>query len=298
MNCEGHIRRLSPLSGTTLSMRMRSGRSSNFRCGGRRRGRPCGTTGEASTLSYEEHERVIELTVKWVEGKVPVIAGTGSNSTKETIELTEIAKKLGADMALLVAPYYNRPTQAGLYSHFRQVAEEVDIPWSSTTYRPERASTCSPNWWRASPDPEHRGHQGGVGLRAAGGRYLQAYQGPISYTLRGRQHLPPHDGGGGDRRDLGGLEHTAPGVKALADAFLEEGPGKGPRPARRADASLPASSSRTSPAPVKEALYHMGYIEKDVRPPLCGLSKQNSEYSRDCQGLSDCLRARVSRTGL
>lgn len=89
---------------------------------------PCGTTGEASTLSYEEHERVIELTVKWVEGKVPVIAGTGSNSTKETIELTEIAKNLGADLALVVAPYYNRPSQEGMYRHFRKVAEDVDLP--------------------------------------------------------------------------------------------------------------------------------------------------------------------------
>src|SRR5208337_1748435 len=89
---------------------------------------PCGTTGEASTLSYEEHERVIELTVKWVDGKVPVIAGTGSNSTKETIELTEIAKNLGADLALVVAPYYNKPSQEGMYRHFRKVAEDVDLP--------------------------------------------------------------------------------------------------------------------------------------------------------------------------
>ena len=89
---------------------------------------PCGTTGEASTLSYEEHERVIELTVKFVNGKIPVIAGTGSNSTLETVELTAKAKKLGTDMVLLVAPYYNRPTQEGLYGHFKKVAENVDIP--------------------------------------------------------------------------------------------------------------------------------------------------------------------------
>src|SRR5512147_94016 len=86
---------------------------------------PCGTSGEAATLSYEEHERVMELTVKWAAGRVPVIPGTGSNSTKETIELTEIAKNVGADMALVVAPYYNRPTQEGMYRHFRKVAEDV-----------------------------------------------------------------------------------------------------------------------------------------------------------------------------
>src|SRR5512138_2538806 len=89
---------------------------------------PCGTTGEASTLSYEEHERVIELTVKSVKGKIPVIACTASNSTHETIDLTEKAKKLGCTMVLLVAPYYNRPSQEGLYQHFRRVAEAVDVP--------------------------------------------------------------------------------------------------------------------------------------------------------------------------
>jgi len=89
---------------------------------------PCGTTGEAATLSYEEHEKVVELTVKHVNGAVPVIAGTGSNSTKETIELTECAKNVGADMCLLTTPYYNKPTQEGLSQHYSKVAEEGDIP--------------------------------------------------------------------------------------------------------------------------------------------------------------------------
>ncbi|MGB4224919.1 MAG: 4-hydroxy-tetrahydrodipicolinate synthase, partial [Syntrophorhabdus sp.] len=89
---------------------------------------PCGTTGEAATLSYEEHEKVVELTVKHVKGAVPVVAGTGSNSTKETIELSQSAKNVGADMCLLTTPYYNKPTQEGLYQHYKKVAEEVDIP--------------------------------------------------------------------------------------------------------------------------------------------------------------------------
>jgi len=89
---------------------------------------PCGTTGESATLSFEEHERVIELTIETVKGKIPVIAGTGSNSTKEAIMLTKHAKKAGADASLQVSPYYNRPTQKGLYEHFRAIAEEVDIP--------------------------------------------------------------------------------------------------------------------------------------------------------------------------
>ena len=89
---------------------------------------PCGTTGESATLSYEEHDRVIELTVKFAKGKIPVIAGTGSNSTEEAIMLTKHAKKAGADASLQVSPYYNRPTQKGLYLHFKAIAEAVDIP--------------------------------------------------------------------------------------------------------------------------------------------------------------------------
>ena len=89
---------------------------------------PCGTTGESATLSYDEHDKVIELTIKFAKGRIPVIAGTGSNSTEEAIMLTKHAKKVGADASLQVSPYYNRPTQTGLYLHFKAIAEAVDIP--------------------------------------------------------------------------------------------------------------------------------------------------------------------------
>lgn len=89
---------------------------------------PCGTTGESATLGFDEHKRVIDLTVKTVNGRVPVIAGTGANSTLEAIELTESAKDSGADAVLSVAPYYNKPNQEGLYLHFKAIAEAVDIP--------------------------------------------------------------------------------------------------------------------------------------------------------------------------
>ena len=89
---------------------------------------PCGTTGESPTLSFDEHKRVVEIVVHIASKRIPVIAGTGSNSTAEAIELTRHAEKVGADGALLVAPYYNRPTQAGLYQHFMAIAELVDIP--------------------------------------------------------------------------------------------------------------------------------------------------------------------------
>lgn len=89
---------------------------------------PCGTTGESATLEYEEHYRVIEIAVKAVNKRLPIIAGTGANSTDETIMMTKKAKKLGAEAALLVAPYYNKPTQEGLFRHYKGVAEAVDIP--------------------------------------------------------------------------------------------------------------------------------------------------------------------------
>lgn len=89
---------------------------------------PVGTTGESPTLSPEEHKRVVEICIEVAKGRVPVIAGTGSNNTLEAIEYTRHAKKAGADAALVVVPYYNKPTQDGIYAHFRAVAESADIP--------------------------------------------------------------------------------------------------------------------------------------------------------------------------
>ncbi len=89
---------------------------------------PCGTTGESATLDYEEHHRVIELAIEVVNKRIPVIAGTGANSTNETIMMTRKAQKAGADGALLVSPYYNKPTQEGIYRHYRKVAQIVDLP--------------------------------------------------------------------------------------------------------------------------------------------------------------------------
>lgn len=89
---------------------------------------PCGTTGESPTLSHDEHDRVVSLTVEAARGRVPVMAGTGSNSTAEAIRLTRHAREAGADAALLVMPYYNKPTQEGMYAHFEAVHEATDIP--------------------------------------------------------------------------------------------------------------------------------------------------------------------------
>lgn len=89
---------------------------------------PCGTTGESPTLSHAEHDRVIQLCIEVAKGRIPVIAGTGSNSTEEAIRLTRQAKKAGADAALIVTPYYNKPTQEGLYQHFKAIHDAVELP--------------------------------------------------------------------------------------------------------------------------------------------------------------------------
>ncbi len=89
---------------------------------------PVGTTGESPTLNHAEHKRVVEIAVEVAKGRAPVIAGTGSNSTEEAVELTRHAKKAGADAALIVTPYYNKPTQEGMYLHFKTIADTVDLP--------------------------------------------------------------------------------------------------------------------------------------------------------------------------
>ncbi|MHA1270197.1 MAG: 4-hydroxy-tetrahydrodipicolinate synthase [Candidatus Helarchaeota archaeon] len=89
---------------------------------------PCGTTGESATMSHDEHKKVIEVVIDQANGRIPVLAGTGSNSTKEAIDLTKHAENVGADACLLICPYYNKPTQAGLINHFKLIAEATDLP--------------------------------------------------------------------------------------------------------------------------------------------------------------------------
>ena len=96
---------------------------------------PCGTTGESATLDYQEHDRVIRTCIEQVKKRVPVIAGTGSNATAEAIELSLHAKEMGADGVLLVSPYYNKPSQEGLYQHYKAIAEKVACRRCSTTSR-------------------------------------------------------------------------------------------------------------------------------------------------------------------
>ena len=89
---------------------------------------PCGTTGESPTLSHDEHKKIVEETIRITDKRIPVIAGTGSNNTTEAIEFTQHAEKVGADAALVVTPYYNKPTQNGLYNHYKSISENTKLP--------------------------------------------------------------------------------------------------------------------------------------------------------------------------
>ncbi len=241
---------------------------------------PCGTTGEASTLSYEEHERVIELTVQFVDRKALVIAGTGSNSTHETIDLTEKAKQLGSDMVLLVAPYYNRPSQEGLYHHFKRVAEDVDIPIVLYNIPSRTGVNMLPELVaRLAQIPNI------VAIKEASGSLQQVAD--IYRLTKGEFAILSGDDNIflpmmalGARGVISVLSNILPEkMKMLSRAFMDE---KNIEKARKLHMELmplfQAMFVEVNPVPVKESLYFMGLIEHELRLPLVPLSDNNRDY--------------------
>lgn len=240
---------------------------------------PCGSTGEAATLDYEEHLKVIEITVKHVKGRVPVMGGTGSNSTREAIELTEAAKKVGADMCLLTAPYYNKPTQEGLYQHFKKIAEDVDIPLILYNV-PGRTGV------NILPETVYRLSQikNIIGIKEASGSLTQVSD--IYRLTRGSFAIMSGD----DNLFLPMMSVGAKGVISVASniipermielykAFLVE---KNIQKALDIHTELmpimQAMFIETNPIPVKAALSFMGIIKNELRLPLCPISEKNSE---------------------
>ncbi|HOJ70631.1 MAG TPA: 4-hydroxy-tetrahydrodipicolinate synthase [Syntrophorhabdaceae bacterium] len=238
---------------------------------------PCGSTGEAATLDYDEHERVIELTVKYVKGKIPVMAGTGSNSTKEAIELTESAKKIGADMCLLTTPYYNKPTQEGLYRHYKKIAEEVDIPLVLYNIPGRTGINMSPETiYRLSQIPNI------IGIKEASGSLTQVSD--IYRLTKGKFVIMSGD----DNLFLPMMSVGCTGVISVASnivpermidlykAFLVE---KDIQKAMDIHTGLmplmQAMFIETNPIPVKEALALMGIMKNELRLPLCPLAEKN-----------------------
>jgi len=239
---------------------------------------PCGTTGEAATLSHQEHMQVVEFTVKTVAKRVPVIAGTGSNSTDETIMLTAAAKKAGADAALLITPYYNKPTQEGLYRHFKAVADAVDIPIilynvpgrTSVNMLPATVARCSQI-------------KNIVGIKEATANLQQiseiiALCGDSMAVLSGDDFtvLPTLAIGG-----LGVISvsaNCAPADMAgLCDAFFAGDMKEARRLHYKLQPLNDAMFYETNPIPVKTALGLMGKLTPEFRLPLCPMSEANKE---------------------
>ncbi len=239
---------------------------------------PCGTTGESSTLDYDEHFRVIEVAVKAVNKRVPVIAGTGSNSTDETIEITRKAKQLGADAALIVTPYYNKPTQEGLFRHYKAVAEAVDIPIVLYNVPGRTSVNMLPSTVARLAEIENV-----VAIKEATGDMKQVSE--IIRLCGNRIVLLSGD----DFTTLTLLALGGKGVisvganiapKDYADLCNSWESGDINR-ARQLHYKLePLNASmfiETNPIPAKTALALMGKIAEEFRMPLCEMSKANKD---------------------
>lgn len=259
---------------------------------------PCGTTGESPTLAYQEHKRVIEITIEQVNGRVPVIAGTGSNNTEEAIALTLHAKEVGADAALMISPYYNKPTQAGIYQHYKKIAGMVDIPIILYNIPGRTAVNINPDTVVNLAEIDNI-----VGIKEASGLMKQVMDiivrcGPDFTVLSGEDYLTFPIMCVGGKGVISVVSNVAPREMAtLCYITLQMQCGLGPRDAfisaqkqyHKLSPLCDALFVETNPAPVKAALKMMGLIDSDeVRLPLV----QMDEPKRDK------LRLVLKRAGL
>lgn len=237
---------------------------------------PCGTTGESATLSYEEHERVVELTVELVNGRIPVIAGTGSNSTAETIMLTKHAKKAGADAALLITPYYNKPTQEGLYHHYKAVAEEVGIPIILYNVPGRTGVNMLPETSARLSEIKNI-----IGIKEATGN-LQQVSDTIEFCKKDFIILSGDDFTTLPILSIGGhgvisvTSNIVPkDVSQMCDAFFNGHLEKARKLHYKLQPLHRAMFIETNPIPVKTALAMMGKIEDEFRLPLLKMGEAN-----------------------
>ncbi len=239
---------------------------------------PCGSTGESATLSHAEHRRVVELTVEAVNGRAKVIAGTGSNSTTEAIDLTRHAKSVGADGALLISPYYNKPTQEGLFLHYEAVARAVDLPILVYNIPGRTAVNVLPKTVARLAEIDNI-----VGVKEASGNLQQIAEvvrlcGPEFDVLSGDDalNLPI--------LAVGGCGVISAGANLVPGDFVELCRVWDAGDVKRAQAIharlLPlcdALALETNPIPVKAALHLQGRISGEIRLPLTKLTPPNLE---------------------
>ncbi len=243
---------------------------------------PCGTTGESPGLSHDEHRRVVELVIETAAQRIPVIAGTGSNSTAHTIELTRHAERAGASAALVVNPYYNKPTQEGLYRHFRAVAEAVALPifvyniQSRTAVNVETETLA-----RLSRDCRNI-----VGVKEASGSLDQMSQviaacGADFIMLSGDDNLTLPLMAIGGRGVISVIANIVPRETAEMTRAALDGDWKRARDLHYKLYPLArAAFLETNPIPIKEAMAMAGMIEPEFRLPMCRMSDANRERLR------------------
>jgi len=239
---------------------------------------PCGTTGESATLSHKEHERVVDICVDEAGGRVPVIAGTGSNSTAEAVRLTRHAKEAGADAALLITPYYNKPTQKGLYEHYAAVAAACDIPQILYNVPGRTGVNMSEKTVTSLAKIDNI-----VGIKEASGdlvkcSYIVRDTGEDFCLLSGEDalNLPILSVGGN-----GAISVTANILPDKVSAMIAAWLAGDIAAAQRIHYELLEMNGvmfvETNPIPVKTALSMMGRIEEEFKLPLCKMADENRE---------------------
>jgi 4-hydroxy-tetrahydrodipicolinate synthase len=237
---------------------------------------PCGTTGESPTLSHAEHKRVVEVAIEAVAGRVSVVAGTGSNSTAEAIDLTQHAKKVGADAVLMVCPYYNKPTQTGLIAHYKAVTEAVDIPIilynipgrTGVNMLPETVATLAelPNI---------------VGIKEASGSLEQMTEvislcGDRITVVSGDDTLTLPLMAVGGRGVISVIANILPKETAEMTRAALNGDWKRAKEIHlRLFPLCKAMFYETNPIPVKTAMQLLGRLNGELRLPLCPMSPAN-----------------------
>jgi len=243
---------------------------------------PCGTTGESATLTFDEHEKVIEVTIEQVNKRVPVIAGTGSNSTEEAIMLTRQAASAGADASLQVSPYYNRPTQAGLYRHFKAIAQSVKIPIilyniagrTGVNIEPETIANLVQDCKNIVAVKEASGSLDQMSrIKALCPPSFQLISGDDSLTL------PVLSIGG-----IGIISVVANivprDVADLVSAFEKGNIKKAQSQHYKLLPLIKAVFIETNPIPIKTAMSLLGMCEPDLRLPMCSMSVNNLDKLR------------------
>lgn len=240
---------------------------------------PCGTTGESATLSHEEHERVIQITVETVRKRVKVLAGSGSNSTEEAIRLTKYAKRAGADGALLITPYYNKPTQEGIYRHFEAVARVVDIPLVMYNVPGRTGVNMLPSTVVRCAKIANI-----VGIKEAAGNVTQASD-IIEAVKRDDFDLLSGDDfivyplmAIGAKGVISVVSNVAPKLMADLTSAVKNGDHTLARKLHFATQELSrAMFLETNPIPVKTALAMMGMMKEEFRLPLTPMAAANRE---------------------